>query len=111
MKRIVLLTSVSVLALSVNIRAQEVTIETYKSEAEATRPRDQKLDLEQRAKAALQKKPLTYSGFLAETSRAEKKFRFLSLRQPRDSKNDVRNVAYEERTGRPRGFVLFRIEF
>jgi hypothetical protein len=44
-------------------------------------------------------------------SRAEKKSRALSLRQPRDPKNDYKNVAFDERSARPKGFVLFSIGF
>ena len=71
-----------------------------------------RLKLEQeRAKALLEKKQVTYSGFLPEVARAEKKSKFLSLRQPRNATNDVENISIDERTGRPRVFVLFRLGF
>ena len=111
MKTIALLASALLLIGLAPAPAQEIEIETVQREAGAAKPRDAKLQQEQRANAALQKKPDTYSGFLVDASRSEKKPRFFSLRQPRDPKNDTRNVAYEERTGRPRGFALFRIEF
>ena len=71
-----------------------------------------KVQMEQeRAKASLEKKQVTYSGFLPEAARAEKKSKFFSLRQPRRTTNDVENVSFDERSGRPRGFVLFRLGF
>jgi hypothetical protein len=79
---------------------------------EITVERQQKLQQEQeRAKAILEKKAVTYSGFLPEAARAEKKSKFFNLRQPRNQTNDLANVSVDERTGRPRGFVLFRIGF
>src|SRR5688572_17700787 len=66
---------------------------------------------QERAKAVLEKKPITYSGFLPEAARAEKKSKFSSLRQPRNRTNDLENVWFDERTERPRGFVLFRVSF
>jgi hypothetical protein len=92
--------------------ADDATVETPKgTEAAAAAERQRKLQAEEKAKAALEKKPVTYSGFLHDVKHAENKKKFFSLRQPRDPKNDVRNVFYEERTDRPRGFVLFRAEF
>jgi hypothetical protein len=91
--------------------AQEAAVETPKAEVEAAREQQRRLEAEQRAKALLEKKPVTYGGFLVDASRAEKKSRFFSLRQPRDPKNDTRNISFHERTGQPRGFVLFRVEF
>ena len=91
--------------------AQDATITTAPDEAAAAKQRAEKLLQEERAKALLEKKPVVYSGFLVEASRAKEKKRFFSLRQPRDAKNDYRNIAFDERTNRPRGFVLFRIGF
>ena len=84
---------------------------TLSAEAAAAKERDEKLRQEERAKALLEKKAVVYSGFLVEASRAKEKKRLFSLRQPRDAKNDYRNIAFDERTNRPRGFVLFRIGF
>ncbi len=92
--------------------AQEVTVETPKKvETEAAAQRDKKLQQEERAKALLEKKPVVHSGFLVDAARAEKKSKFFSLRAPRDPKTDYRNISFDERTERPRGFVLWRIEF
>jgi hypothetical protein len=90
---------------------QEVTISAEKETAEAAAERQKKLQAEERAKAMLEKKPVTYSGFLHDAARAENKRKFFSLRQPRDPKNDIKNISFDERTEKPRGFVLFRMEF
>ena len=90
---------------------QEAELTASQQEAQAAKERDKKLQQEERAKALLEKKPVVYTGFLVDASRAPEKKKFFSLRQPRDPKNDYRNVAVDERTGRPRGFVLFRVEF
>lgn len=66
---------------------------------------------QERAKALLEKKKLTYDGFVHDASRAENKKRFFSLKQPRDPANDTKNVSFDERSGKPRGFVLFRVRF
>jgi hypothetical protein len=91
--------------------AQDVTVETSKSGAEPNREQQRKLETERKAKKALEESPITYGGFLAELSRAEKKSRFLSLRQPVDPKNDYKHVRLDERTARPKGVVLFSIGF
>jgi hypothetical protein len=91
--------------------AEELTVEAVQKPTEIPQTTDKKLRDAERTKALLEKKPVTYGGFLVDATRAEKKSRFFSLRQPRDPKNDMKNVALEERTGRPRGFVLFRAEF
>jgi len=86
--------------------------EKSKETMDVSAEQQKKLQQEQeRAKAVLEKKPLTYSGFLPEAARAEKKSKFFSLRQPRSRTNDLENVSMDERTQRPRGFVLFRISF
>jgi hypothetical protein len=92
-------------------RGQEVTVETPKTEADAARERDKKIQQEERAKALLEKKPVVTSGFLVDAARAEKKSKIFSLRAPRDPKTDYRNISFDDRNGRPRGFVLFRLEF
>jgi hypothetical protein len=91
--------------------AQEATIESAKADVEAAKNREKKIQLEERAKALMEKKPVVASGFLVDAARAEKKSSFFKLRSPRDPKTDYRNIAFEERTGRPKGFVLFRLEF
>ena len=83
-----------------------------KETMEATAEQQQKIQQQQEsAKAFLEKKPATYSGFLPEAARAEKKSKFFSLRQPRNHTNDLANLSFDERTARPRGFVLFRVSF
>jgi hypothetical protein len=91
--------------------AQEATVETSEKEVEAAKLREKKIQQEERAKALLEKKPIVTSGFLVDAARAEKKSKMFSLRAPRDPKTDYRNISFEERTGRPKGFVLFRLEF
>jgi hypothetical protein len=92
--------------------AEDAVVETPKeTEAAAAAERQRKLQIEEKAKAALEKKPVTYGGFIHDAAKAQNKRKFFSLRQPRDPKNDTRNVSYDERSGRPRGFVLFRAEF
>ncbi len=96
------------------LAAQEVAVEAPKSvtaDTPAAAQQQRKLQAEERVRTLLEKKPVVYSGFLVDASRAEKKSRFFSLRQPRDPRNDIRNISFEERSGKPRGFVLFRVEF
>ena len=90
---------------------QEVTVESSKPELDAAREREKRIQQEERTKALLEKKPVIYSGFLLDAARAEKKSAMFSLRAPRDPKNDYRNISFDERTSRPKGFVLFRLEF
>src|SRR5262245_57974023 len=91
--------------------AQNVTVEASKQEIEAAKEREKRIQQEEAAKALLEKKPVIYSGFLVDAARAEKKSRMFSLRTPRDPRVDYRNISFDERTDRPRGFVLFRLEF
>ena len=93
------------------ILAQDVRVEASQTPAEANREAQRKLEAEQKARKALEQSPITYSGFLVELSRAEKKSRLLSLRQPPDPKNDYKNLYLDERTARPKGFVLFALSF
>lgn len=97
----------------IGARADDATLTTEKSAAEAAAAtQEKKLQVdEERAKAALAKQPVIKSGFLHDLSKAEDKRRFFSLRQPRDPKTDYKNISVDERTERPRGFVLFRLEF
>lgn len=93
--------------------AADAVVETPKETHEMAAERQRKLQAkeEELAKAQLEKKAVTYGGYLHDLSRAEKKSRFFSLRQPLDPKNDVKNISFDERSGRPRGFALFRWEF
>ena len=91
--------------------AQNVTVEAPAQEVEAAREREKRIQQEEAAKALMEKKPVIYSGFLVDAARAEKKSKMFSLRTPRDPKVDYRNISFDERTNRPRGFVLFRLEF
>jgi hypothetical protein len=98
--------------LLVGAFAEDASIETEKSAADVAAERQKKILAEQeRAKALLEKKTVTYSGFIHEARQAENKKKFFSLRQPHDPLNDARNISYDERTAKPRGFVLFRIGF
>src|SRR5688500_8321603 len=97
----------SSLLLLTGTLAQDASLESPKETAEVAAERQRKLQAEERAKALLEKKPVTYGGYLTDLKRAEKKSRFFSLRQPRDPKTDFKNISFDERTGRPRGFVLF----
>lgn len=63
------------------------------------------------AATTLEKRPITYSGFFVELSRAEDKKQLLSLRKPNDPQRDLKNLYRDERTNRPKGFVLFALDF
>ena len=104
-------TAILVALLSFSALAEDVTVESTRTPTEAARQEQQKLEAERRARKALEEKPITYSGFLVELSRAEKKRRFLSLRQGRDAKSDYKNMLLDERTARPKGFLLFSLDF
>jgi hypothetical protein len=91
--------------------AEDVTVETSKTATEANREQQRKLEAQRRAKKALEESPITYSGFLVDLSRAERKSRFFSLRQPADPKNDYKHIYLDERTARPKGFILFSLDF
>jgi hypothetical protein len=99
------------LLIAASVHAEDVTLETPKTAAEVNREQQRKLEAEQRAKKGLEKTPVTYGGFLVDLSRAERKSRFFSLRQPRDPKSDYRNIVFDERSARPKGFLLFSIDF
>ena len=93
------------------LHAQEqATVET---EPAATRPAGNKTVIQDKPEipAATRPVPIAYRGFFVELSRAENKPSLLSLRQPNDHQRDLRNVYRDERTNRPKGFVLFAIEF
>lgn len=78
---------------------------TVKQEAE------RRLEERQRAVKALEKPGVTYSGFLMDVRRAESKKKFFSLRQPVDPKSDYKNILYEDRSPRARGYLFFSIDF
>jgi len=102
----------SLLLVSGAFAEDAAVVETPKeTEAAAAAERQRKLQAQEQAKAVLEKKGVTYGGFIHDAARAENKKKFFSLRQPRDAKNDVKNISFDERSGRPRGFVLFRAEF
>jgi hypothetical protein len=86
--------------------AQEQQVET-------TLPQEAARRLEERRTAvkALEKPGVTYSGFLVDVKQAKDKKKFFSLRQPVDPKNDYKNILVEDRSPRPRGFLLFSINF
>lgn len=111
MKIALLVLSISL--IGVGALAEDAVIETRKEMIEAAAERQRKLQAREaeRAKALIERKTVTYSGYLHDLSRAERKSRFFSLRQQRDPQNDLKNVSYDDRSGRPRGFALFRIEF
>lgn len=93
------------------VLADDATVETSKTATQALRDAQQKLEAARKTTKKLEETPITYSGFLVDLSRAEKKSRALSLRQPLDPKNDYKNVSFDERTARPKGFILFSIGF
>lgn len=91
---------------------QEATVERTPTAAQAARAAQRQLEAQRRAQEALLgKKPVVYGGFLRELRSAEKKSKLFSLRQPRDLKNDYKNVYLDERTARPKGFVFFSVGF
>jgi len=91
--------------------AQDLTVEKPPTAGQAQSDAQKKLDAERRAKKALEEAPITYSGFLVDLSRAERGSRPLSLRKPVDPKTDYKNVFFDEKTSRPKGFVLFALSF
>jgi hypothetical protein len=91
--------------------AQEATAEKSKVEIKSGGEAKKNIDAKPETKAVLEEKTIVYGGFITELSRAEKKSRFLSLRQPRDGTNDFKHIHFDERTARPKGFVLFSIGF
>jgi hypothetical protein len=113
MKLIVALLAAVFLVLP--IAAQEnATVETTTTPtaAQAARAARRRLEAQERAQRALEGKTvLVYSGFVVDLRTPEKKSKLFSLRQPADPKNDSRNLYLDERTERPKGFVLFRVGF
>lgn len=99
------------LLTAANLLAEDITVETSKTAAEAARDAQQKLETARKATRKLEETPITYGGFLVDLAHAEKKSRTLSLRQPVDPKKDYQNVSFDQRSARPKGFVLFSIGF
>jgi len=91
--------------------AQELTVEKPPTAAQAQSEEQRKLEAERRAKKLMEEKAITYGGFLTDLAHAEKNSRPLSLRKPRDPKTDYKNLYLDEKTSRPKGFVLFAISF
>ena len=96
--------------------SDDQTLERSKTATEANRDAQRKLEAQRReqerqAKAMLEGKPIVFGGFIVDVAHAEKKTRLLSLRQPANAKADAEHVYLDERTGRPKGFVLFSLGF
>jgi hypothetical protein len=98
------------LAATGSILAQDAALKASAT-VETSPAQKRKLEAQERARRVLEEKPFTYGGFLTEFSRAGEKKKFLSLRQPRDPKTDYKYLYVDERTARPKGFVLFSIDF
>jgi hypothetical protein len=101
----------SILLFASSAVAQDQTLERSKAASDAERQAQRKLEAERRATAPKSDKPIVLSGFLVDLSHAEKKSTLLSLRQAADPKHDFEHVYLDERTARPKGFVLFSIGF
>ena len=100
------------LIFSSGVFAEDAAVTMEKSAAEAAAERQKKIALDQeRAKQLREKEIVTYDGFIPDLRKSDSKKRFFSLRQPKDPANDTRNISYDERTGKARGFVLFRVRF
>lgn len=96
------------------LRAQELSIDNAGpgiSAMEESRQRKRAMEQRRRADAALMKRPIVYSGFLVDYTRAEKKSKMLSLRQPAVPHKDAENVFTDISNNRPKGFVLFALSF
>jgi hypothetical protein len=99
--------------LLIPLYAQDAVVQQpSKSATEVTRE-ERKLPARKKpAEDILKQKPAyTYGGFLTEVKRSENKSKLLSLRQPVDPRNDYKHVLYDMSTGRPRGVVLFSLDF
>jgi hypothetical protein len=101
----------SLLAAASMFAQEDASVQTSKTSTEAIRAAQRNLQTPQKARKAPDETTITYSGFLVDMSHAEKKSKALSLRQPLDPKNDYKNVYFDERTARPKGFVLFALSF
>jgi hypothetical protein len=107
MKPVILLS----LLITATAFGQELSVEKPRTAAQAQSEEQRKLDGEHRAKKILEEKVITYGGFLVDLSRADKGSRPLSLRKPIDPRVDYKNVLFDEKTSRPKGFVLFALRF
>lgn len=110
------LLSLTVIALSLPSRAQDVNAavtqpSAEKTAVEASQEAAKKVAEKQKADALLLKKPISYSGFATDLSKAGDKKKFLSLRQPVDPKVDYKHLLYTENGRQPKGFILFSLDF
>lgn len=105
--------AVALLCGAAAVRAQQdASLEQSPAEGRAARSAQRKIELERRTREALTGQPiLVYGGFLVDLKQAEKKSQLLSLRQPRNPRADQKHLYYDERTERPKGFVLFSVGF
>jgi hypothetical protein len=101
----------AVALLSSKLLAEDAAVETTVSEAQARKEAQNKLEAEQRAKKLMDEKVVVYGGFLVDVAQADRKSKLLSLRQPANPKKDAEHLYLDERTGRPKGFVLFSLGF
>jgi hypothetical protein len=101
------------LALLLSVHAQDAVVQQPKTAVDVSRAEQRKLESQKKqAEDILKEKPvITYSGFLQEVKNAENKSKLLSLRQPVDPKNDSKNVLFDIHTNRPKGSVLFSLNF
>ena len=99
----------------VSLAAQDAVLETTppQTTVEANRAAQRKLEAQQKKAEEIMKKkpPFTYGGVVSDWRKAEDKSKFFSLRRPVEPKKDYRNIWYDVRSGKPRGFVLFALDF
>lgn len=101
-----------ILFAAIPVSAQEqIVTESKPAATEAAAHEKQRLETKRRASRSIEKRTLFYSGFFVELSRAEDKKQLLSLRQPVNPKLDSRNLFLDQRTNRPKGFILFALDF
>ena len=97
--------------VSFSCQAQELTSQPSKTAIQATQAKVLETQQQRQTNAMILKQPITYSGFFRDLSKAESKSKLLSLRQPANPAKDLQNVYFDERTNRPKGFVLFALNF
>lgn len=90
---------------------EELATESKPADGPAVEKKEAVLEKPVQAAKTFEARPLTYRGFFVELSRAEDKKQMLSLRQPNDAERDLKNVYRDARTNRPKGFVLFALDF
>lgn len=98
-------------ALLVSSAAQELTTEDAANASTAAKAKTTELQEKQKADALIARKPILYGGFANDLSKSTNAPKLLSLRKPNDPKLDQENVHFDEKTGRAKGFVLFRVSF